>query len=217
MARSSLLKRHYPEVSEPRYRYLKAFQSDRLRHDYADFSEDPQNRAAASFFFDRLYSTEDTTERDASFKRIHANLKRFLGGEVAESMAKLIELQEITLAMDHKLLEVLAEQDAPTEFDEAAYERAYRLSDNYDLRLRQIELLVFTNRLVHKISHRFGIGVVLMGLRNACLLLSDTRMVDFLMEGYRAFKNLKSVEPLVAAIQERETQRLNRIYRRSES
>lgn len=210
------MKRHYPRVSEPRYHYLKGFQSERLRRTYADFAADPQNKAAAAFFFNRLYSTEDTSERDASFKRIHANLKRFLGGEVAESMAKLIELQEITLAMDHRLLEVLAEQGAPAEFDEETYERVYRLSDNYDMRLRQIELLVFLNRLVHKISHRFGIGVVLLGLRNACLLLSDTRMVDFLMEGYRAFKNLKSVAPLVAAINERETQRLNRIYQRSE-
>ena len=98
------------------------------------------------------------------------------------------------------------------QFDMACYEQAYRECDNYELRVRQIELLDFTIRLVHRISHRFGIGIVLQGLRAGCLLVGDTRMVDFLMEGYKAFVPLKKIEPLAEAIVERETHRLDRIY-----
>jgi len=205
---------NYPPEEDPRLFYLKDFQSRRLRSDYADLAELPDYEAACHFFFHRLYTTEDTSDRDESFRKIHRRTKQFLGGDIASSMARLIELQELTIALDHKLLAVLADLNSPLDFDEATYERAYRESDNYADRLLQIELLVFTNRLIHHISHRFGIGMALGALRTACLVLGDTRMVDFLMDGYKAFKNLKDITPLVTAIETRETRRLDRIYAR---
>ena len=202
----------YAPVSDPRYFYLKDFQSKRLRDTYGDLAEQKAYKSACFFFFNRLYSTEDTADRDASFRKIYANVKRFLGGEIVASMAKLIELAELTDRLDMTLLGVLEKEGAPVEFDMETYERAYRLSDNYDDRILQIELLVFTNRLIHKISHRFGIGMGLRALRTACLVTGDTRMVDFLMDGYRAFADLRRIEPLVDAIDQRERERLDRIY-----
>lgn len=207
----------YDPVSDPRHYYLKDFQSKRLRHTYADLAEMPENQSACNFFFNRLYSTEDTAERDASFRKIFAKAKKFLGKEVVTSMGKLIELAELTDQLDETLLDVLIEEDAPIEFDMETYERAYRLSDNYDDRVRQIELLVFTNRLIYRISHRFGIGMVLRGLRAAAVVMGDTRMVDFLFDGYRAFADMRSIDPLVEAIDTRERQRLDRIYGRLET
>ncbi len=204
----------YDDVSDPGYFYLKDFQSRRLRETYKDFVDKPGHQAATFFFFNRLYSTEDTSERDAAFKKIYATAKRFLGGEVVNSMAGLIELQEITLAMDQTLLRILA--DRTPGFDEIVYEEAYAQSDNYQLRLRQIELLDLTIRLVFKISHRFGIKLVLTSLRSASILIGDTRMVDFLMDGYKAFAHLKDIEPLATAVVTRETARLDRIYGRND-
>ena len=204
------MKKHYPEEADPQYRYLKELQSNRLRETYADFSENPVYRAATHFFFFRLYSTEDTTDRDEAFRKIYKVVKRFLGGDVARSMADLIELQEITIEMDQKLLRLLA--DGPPGYEMKTYEDAYRRSDNYVLRQRQIELLDLTIRLVHRISHRFGIGFVLKSLHAACVVIGDTRMVDFLMDGYKAFADMKDIEPLARAIEVRETQRLDRIY-----
>ena len=209
--------KHYREVEDPRLHYLKRFQVERLRNTYEDLAALPEYNAACFFFFNRLYSTEDTAERDAAFRNIYTSAKRFLGGDVAESMGRLIVLQEITEAMDLRMLEVLAELEAPLEFGMPLYEEAYRFCDNYQLRLQQIELLNFTCRLVHKISHRFGAGMVLRGLRTACMVLGDTRMVDFLMDGYRAFANLKRIDPLAEAIVDRETRRLDQIYEGSEA
>ncbi|MDJ0839170.1 MAG: hypothetical protein QNK37_21820 [Acidobacteriota bacterium] len=127
-------------------------------------------------------------------------------------MDKLVELQELTIVLDEKIMELMIAEGAPVEFDMATYERVYRESDNYEDRIRQIELLEFTNRVIHKISHRFGIGLVLEALRGACLLIGDTRMVDFLMDGHKAFKHLRSIDPLVEAIGVRERRRLDRIY-----
>jgi len=183
-----------------------------LRTTYHDFVAQPQYAAACFFFFERLYSTEDTTDRDAAFRKIHRLVKKYLGGDVVASMDKLIELQELTVALDERMLALMMERDLPIEFDMGAYERIYRASDNYDARIRQIELLEFTNRVIHKISHRFGIGLVLEGLRGACLVAGDTRMVDFLMDGYKAFKHLRKIDPLVEAISTRERRRLDRIY-----
>ena len=158
----------YAQVTDPRYFYLKHFQSERLRVTYADFAEKPEYFEACQFFFNRLYSTEDSSDRDAAFKSIHEKASKFIGGDIVKSMEKLIELQDLTLALDEKLMDVLAVMEAPVEFDLETYEKAYAWSDNYAGRLRQIELLVFTNHLVHHIAHRFGIGIVLRGLRTAC-------------------------------------------------
>jgi len=202
----------YEQVTDPRYFFLKQFQSDRLRTTYADFAEEPIYEEACDFFFNRLYSTEDSSDRDAAFKSIYDKASRFMGGDIIKSMEKLIELQDLTLSLDRKLLEILEVLEAPVEFDMETYEKAYSWSDNYEDRVRQIELLVFTNYLVHDISHRFGIGIVLRGLRTACRFSGDTRMVDFLSSGYQAFKNLKRIEPLADAIRTRETERLDRIF-----
>ena len=199
-------------VEDPKYFYLKDFQSKRLRTTYDDFASQPEYASACFFFFYRIYSVEDTEDRDRQFRKIHGTVKNFLGGEVVHSMTRLIELQELTIELDMKLLAVLAEMDAPVAFDMATYERAYKISDNYAGREKQIELLDFTIRLIHRISHRFGIGMVLKGLRAACLVLGHTSMVDFLMDGYRAFADLRAIDPLAEAMVERERRRLDRIW-----
>ncbi len=204
--------RTYRDVADPRLFQLKAFQSQRLRTTYADLAELPQYRAACHFFFNRLYSTEDTADRDQAFRKIHHLARIWLGGDVAQSMEKLIELQEITIAMDETLLRLLIAEDQPLAFDNATYERLYCASDNYVLRQRQIELLEQTMRMVHRISHRLGIGMVLSGLHAACMVAGDTRMVEFLQDGYRAFRDQSNIEPLAQAMVLRETERLNRIY-----
>lgn len=205
---------YYHEVEDPRYRYLKRFQCDRLAATYADFIAEPANHDACHFFFNRLYSTDDTHDRDEAFLTIYDTARRFLGGDVIESMAKLIELQNLTVALDQEILEVLAEKGAPTEFGPEVYEEAYREADSLEGRHRQVELLEFTMRLVHGISHRIGIGLVLKGLRAASLLVGDTRMVDFLQEGYQAFVGMKDIDPLANAMLDRELHRLDRIYGR---
>lgn len=205
-------KSFYQPVEDPDVRYLKHFQSERLQQTYADFTAKKEYEAACFFFFNRLYSTDDTSERDAAFRSIHSTAKRFLGGEVVVSMNKLIELQELTITLDDKILEILRELGQSRDFDMQTYEKAYKLSDNYQDRIRQIELLEFVNRLIHRISHRFGIGMVLKGLHGACVIYGDTRMADFLMDGYKAFRNMRSIEPLANAIVTRETERLDRIW-----
>lgn len=205
----------YQQVEDPRYRYLKQFQCERLRDTYADFIAQPRYTAACHFFFNRLYSTQDTHERDEAFKSIYSTAKRYLGGDVIESMARLIDLQDLTIELDRRILDVLEAEGAPLEFDMAAYERAYALSENYDDRVEQIDLLDFTLRLVHSISHRLGIGMVLAGLRAASVLVGDTRMVDFLYDGYQAFVDIPDIEPFAGAMEDRERRRLDRIFERS--
>lgn len=202
----------YHPVEDPLYAYLKDFQCHRLRDTYADFIAQPVYTSACDFFFDRLYSAEDTKDRDEAFKAIYDKARRVLGGDVIQSMTRLIELQELTLKLDKRLLLVLVDLGAPVHFDMPTYERAYRLSDNYPEREAQIELLEFTMRLTHSISHRLGIGMILSGLHAVSLVVGGTLMVDFLQEGYRAFVDIPDIEPLAATMVERERRRLDRIF-----
>lgn len=203
----------YHQVEDPRYRFLKSFQCARLRGTYEDFIAQPQYTKACDFFFYRLYSTEDTHDRDAAFEKIYGTARRYLGGDVIDSMARLIDLQHLTVRLDLEILEALAARNAPVEFDMATYEAAYAQGD-YAGRAQQIELLDYTMRLVHSISHRIGIGLVLTGLRAASRVVGDTRMVDFLYEGYQAFVDIPDIEPLAGAMARRERERLDRIFGR---
>lgn len=207
----------YAEVADPRYRYLKKFQSDRLFATFADFAARPEYQAACAFFFTRLYSTDDTSERDQAFLRIYSIAQKLVPARVLDTMTRLIELQNLTVALDQELMKVLVEKlGAPVEFTMAAYEEAYRLANDYPRRVRQIELLEFTMRHIHSISHTRGIWLVLKALQTATAVIGDTRMADFLMAGYQAFADLESIEPLVEAMLSRELGRLDRIYRKAD-
>lgn len=209
---------YYEEVEDPRLRHLKQLQSDRLAGDYADLAAIPENHGACHFFFNRLYSTDDTTARDEAFETIFEAARPVLigglGRKVRASMEKLIELQHLTTDLDAGVLDALAAAGAPVECSLEEYEAAYQAADAYEDRVRQIELLDFTMALVHDISHRIGVGLMLKGLRAASFVVGDTRMIDFLQEGYDAFVSMPSVEALRGAMWDRELHRLDRIYGR---
>lgn len=202
----------YHEVSDPRYRYLKAFQCERLARTYADFAQRKEYQAVSRFFFTRIYSTEDSTDRDRAFKRVHKTLKHVLPRDWLHGLAELIDLQRLTVELDQRLLERLESMAAPVEFGMDVYEEAYVLSNNFADRMRQIELLTLSLTRIHDVAHTFGVGFILRTAKRACVVLGETRLVDFLLDGYGAFSGLKDIQPFVAAVADRETRRLERIY-----
>lgn len=202
-------------VTDPRLNFLRRFQSQRLRDSYADLSARPEFAAAMEFFFTRLYSTEDTTARDEKFKGLYERIRKALSHDLAETIDKIVELHELSFMLDDRLVAVLAAEDAPIEFDLETYDRTERLSDSYDERKRQIELLEFAFRLVHRYARKRGMGLLLRGAAKLPALKDEGRVVEGLLEGHKAFREVTDIDAFIIEIVGRETERLDRIYGRA--
>lgn len=202
------------EVADPKLRYLRQFQSDRLRGTYAELALEPGYEEACEFFFGRLYSTEDTTDRDEKFRSIYTNAKKILSEEMVTTVDQILELNDLSHQLDQRVLGVLTEHGHPHEFDMETYEHVYFLSDNFDERIRQIELIEFGLQLVHRYSQRRGVGLILRGLRKTPVFGGEGGVADFLLDGYKAFVDVKDMNYFTETIVQTEIERLNRIYRR---
>lgn len=193
---------------------LQKLQAERLQQTYHDFLSDPEYAEVAGFFFGEVYSGEDTSERDRAYSKFYQKIRRVLGGEVGRCMGTIQDLQHLTLRLDRELAEQLDREQAMGEngeLDMQTYERAYAREDHRVARQEQIQMLVETLELAYIIFHRPGIGTGLRALHQFQKMRRDTIVSSFLMRAYETIHPLRTIEPLVTAIAEREQQRLNRI------
>lgn len=193
---------------------LHQLQAARLRETYRDFLQDHTYEHVANFFFGEVYAGEDTSERDRAYDKFYRRIRRVLGGDVGTCMGTIQSLQHLTLRLDHELAHILDDQLHMQEatLTVASYEQAYACKQHYLLRQQQIEMLVRTLNLAYDIFHRIGIGTGLRALHQFQKMRGDTLISGFLMRAYDAIHPLDTIQPLTQAIQERETQRLERIF-----
>lgn len=191
---------------------LREFQGRRIAHTYRDFTAQPQYAPAMQFFLQDLYGARDYTQRDHDAERIHNFLKKFMPAEMTQLAADAIDLSRLTNHLDNTLSAILVEQlGAPEHLTDDLYAEAYRRSDNYRERRRQIELLV---TVMHDSAEtaRFTLtGPALRMAKGPALAAGWDEMFSFLERGYRAFKPINKAQPLLDAIHERETRIMQRI------
>jgi hypothetical protein len=193
---------------------LKDFQKQRLRDTYADLIARPEYTAACDFFFGTVYTAEDTRGRDHQFEKFTNSLKGVIAGSlIHRCLNALVALQHLTTELDDILLAELHRMNIADPLNMDDYEEAYRLCGNYAEREEQIEVLVSSLISAHQIYRKFGVGIGLKALHKFHQIQGDTTVTAFLLEGYRAFKSLREIEPLASIVEERETRRLNRIFR----
>lgn len=195
-------------------RALQAFQSNRLRRDYADLAAQPQYQAVGEFFFDEMYGPRDFSERNASARRFHQFLHIVPGVHLAD-VEQAIELLDLTDHLDEDLTRRMLDQSLPLDFDEPAYERIYRQADNYDQRLRQLHLVRDTLLNVYRLSQLPLLGLGLKQSRLLSRLAGFEGLHRFLMNGYAALHNVADVRGFADTIFDRELQRLDRIFEHS--
>ncbi len=195
--------------------HLKQFQNERLRGTYADFITREAYRPTCDFFFGRVYKGEDTSERDAAFVHFTDALEKVLGGDIITCMRELVDLQKLTNDLDERLLRMLHDMSGSEPLAMGIYEEAYYRCDNYAQRVDQIDLLLSSLHMANRIFHRWGIGPGLKALHRFQRLRGKTLVTGFLVEGYDALTGLKDVAPLARAIETRERERLDRIYRKT--
>jgi hypothetical protein len=107
---------------------------------------------------------------------------------------------------------LLIDLGAPLDFDEAIYERAYRLADNYAARMKQIDLVIVALDNVYRLGRKRLLGVALQSTHAVAHALGMGDLHRFLKQGYQAIQPVRDITRFLTTIETREKARLDRIY-----
>lgn len=193
-------------------RRLQQFQAGRIRETYADIAQIPQYVLLGEFFFTRIYGPQDFGFRNHSIKTLHQKLHGVFRGEIIDTMAKVIELSDLSDELDDLMVKTLLRGKPGTEWDEAVYGEVYRLCDNYPRRVYQIELTVDAIRRVHRMSRIRMIAWILRAVRSVAQLAGMGRIMDFLSDGYEAFHRVGDIDFFADTVAGRETARNEQLF-----
>jgi len=197
----------------PEMAMLRAWQAQRLARTYADFLADARYAPACRFFLDDIYAPKDFTQRNTDIVRIHDFMMRFIPPRALKTLTLAIELNNLTEALDDKLLRVLLEDVGVTDsISEEQYAEAYRLCDNYDDRLKQIDMIVAIGRDLEKLVRHRVIGWTLRLARGPAYRAGWHELQDFLEHGFSAFRRMGKADKFLNAVRDRETLILDNIY-----
>lgn len=192
---------------------LQIFQSNRLRRDYRDLSEIEQYEPVGEFFFGEMYGPRDYSRRDADARRLQ-NLLHILPGVHLRDVEQVLSLLDLTNRLDEGLARLMLDSGVHTDFDEATYDHYYRVADNYDQRLEQLELVRGSLYNVFRLSRYHLLGVALHRSGMLARLAGFEVGHEFLRKAYDALQGVSSIDLFAETIYSRELARLNDIYER---
>jgi hypothetical protein len=197
---------------QPDYKLaLQTFQSRRLQRDLADLAAEAQYHQIAQFFFEEMYGPRDFSARDEQAQRAHWFVHRTPGVTIHD-VEPVLELLELTNQLDDQIAGLLIELDAPLDFDEPIYERAYRLADNYAARVTQIDLAIVALGNVYQLGRKRLLGIALQGTHTLAYAVGMGDLHRFLRLGYQAIQPVRDITRFLTTIETRENDRLDRIY-----
>ena len=190
---------------------LQTLQAQRLRREHADLAAQPQYRALGEFFFTEMYGPRDFTHRDEQARRLR-QFVNIVPGLALKDVEPALMMLDLTNRLDDEMVDKLIEMGEPVDFDEAAYERAYRLVDNYAVRQEQLELMRTALYDVYRTARKAFIGTTLDRTEGLAHMTGMSEIHRFLKHGHHAIQTVKDIYHFVETIYVREKDRLDRIY-----
>ena len=192
---------------------MAEWQSRRLQHTHRDLAADRRYRPAARFFLTDLYGPHDLTRRDDDMQRAFPFLGRTLPDNVLHSLGLALEQLALSRELDVALAGVLfGELGATTFIDAQTYAEAYRRCDNYELRVRQIELVSEIGEALDAVVARPWMSVIVRLARRPAHLAGFGALHDFLEAGFESFRHMGGAEEFLHRIVTRERHILDSIY-----
>lgn len=187
---------------------LRAWQSTRLQATYADLSRDRRYAAAIAFFCDELYGVHDAAPRDDDLARASHVLERALPATALAALTRAIDLEILSQELDLEMARAVG----ASRLDAASYAEAYRRVGRRADRELQIEGLVGLGAYLDSIVHAPGLGLLVRLARRPAHAAGFGALHDFLERGFQAFGSMGGAGEFLAAIRERETRILERLY-----
>jgi hypothetical protein len=185
-------------------RALQAFQSKRINSTYKDLKQNPEYSKIGGFFFEKLYSPEDFSFRDASIKKLQKILKGKIHKGVISAVTKVIELHELSDELDDRMVQNMIEMRIGPDLDMDQYRKVYRSLNNYEQRVYQIKLSTEVTKTFHRLSKKWIVSISLKTVHTAAHLIGVSKITDFIYEGYEGFRDIKNIDYFLKTIEERE-------------
>ena len=145
-------------------------------------------------------------------KKLHKVLDGKVYRHMLTAVTKVIELHDITDEQDDVMVEKMMEEGVDESMTMAEYQHIYRSLDNYDQRIYQIHLSAEVTRIFHGLSKKWIVALSLKTVKTTAALFGMKRIIDFIHEGYVAFKSIDNIDFFVDTITERELAWHNEIW-----
>jgi hypothetical protein len=184
---------------------LRLWQSRRLASTYADFLASPRYRRACRFFLDDVYAAKDFRQRDEEIRRLYEMMSHFLPDIVLKLVKTVIELNDLTEALDEELWSVMQDELRVTDtITLELIQAGYRLCDNYDQRAYQIELIDQIGHMVDITTKIPMIATSLKIVRGPVTAAGWGDLHDWIQRGFLAFQHMHGAKEFLATIHDRE-------------
>jgi hypothetical protein len=193
-------------------RALQDFQSNRINRTYKDLEADPEFSKIGDFFFKKLYAPEDFSFRDTSMKKLHRVMDGKIYKHMLTAVTKVIELHDISDEQDNLMVKKMIQTGVDESMTMAQYQEIYRSLDNYDQRIYQINLSAEVTRIFHGLSKKWIVAVSLKTVKTTAVLFGIKEIIDFIYDGYVAFKTIDKIDFFVETMMERELAWHNEIW-----
>jgi len=195
---------------------LQTFQSARLNRTYEDLKHTPEYGDMGEFFFNKLYSPDDFTFRNESIEKLHKALDGKVYAGMVTAVSKVIELHHLSDELDDKMVLKMIELGVGTDMNMEEYQKVYRSLDNYDQRLYQINLSAVVTLLFYNLSKKRVVAVSLKLVKAAAFFFNIQKIIDFVFDGYNAFKKIDNIDFFVDTLLEREIAWHNEIWEKAD-
>lgn len=186
---------------------LRRFQAGRMAATHADLLADPEYRAAAQFFLNDLYGTEDLTGRDANLERVIPSMEKLLPVAALETVAKAIALDALSERLDAAMARELG-----TSFSASDYVDAYVKATRREDRERQLDHVETVGATLCELVRVPLIGSTLAMMRGPAKLAKLADLHSFLERGFLAFKKMHNPNVFVETVVMRERTIMANLY-----
>lgn len=190
-------------------RRLQRFQTRRLLKTYADFRAEPRYRGAVSFFLRDLHAPREAELRVQQLSRARGILERTMPPRALATIGLSTELEILIQELDHAMAARLPGEAAVTA---SGYADAYRRVGQRTDRERQIELVLRIGRELERMVKHRAFQTLLRLAHGPAHLAGFAHLQTFLERGFDAFRRMGSAAELLAAIEERETTTVQRLF-----
>jgi len=197
-------------------RSVERYQILRMRETHADLIASADYGPLCEFFFNDIYAPRDFRKRDEAFHTLARKLKSAIPERVFGGIAGLLELSVISDALDTRLAAALRTRGCTADFTCEEFEDAYAACDNYALRIKQIALVDSSLEFTHHLSQLPSIEWITKGAVRAAKFFHVGEIAEFLEKGSLAFRRVPDLTVFRAAMRDRETKYVNRLFGKEE-